>query len=70
MQIKPKLVRWVEDNCPPIDLNDKPGYIIELVSEYQKLFKALEDILEEIPKKPKLPLTITIKEIAEKAILN
>ena len=32
-----KLIEWVEDGCPPIDLNKKPELVVELVTEIRRL---------------------------------
>lgn len=32
-----KLVKWVEDGCPPIDLNKYPSLVVKLASENKRL---------------------------------
>ena len=40
-----KLVKWVEDGCPPIDLNEKIHEVIDLVTEI-KIFREIKIPLE------------------------
>lgn len=41
-----KLVRWVNDNCPPIDLNSQPIEVVRLVNELHRMNALLKVAFE------------------------
>ena len=40
------LVKWVDSNCPPIDLNARPIDVLELVSEIKSLRTQKDKLIE------------------------
>lgn len=47
-EVTPKLVQWVESNCPPLDLNAKPGLVLELVTAYKQQKEKDRELISEL----------------------
>lgn len=47
-EVQPKLVQWVESNCPPLDLNAKPELVLELVTAYKQQKEKDRELISEL----------------------
>lgn len=44
---KLRLIRWVDDNCPPINLSYEVSHVLHLVKEVKKLRREKEETLKD-----------------------